>query len=166
MANHVMFRSDNLAGTTQGKYLVSIRIDADIDNGMLVTVGPYETGAREVRQCSPIAATTEIGDIAVLGSEEVNKEVSFDTVNGFTNKKGSIARGYVLEHGDCFSVTAGAFSTIPTVGATIYAEVGKNTMTNAADDGAASGKVNNVKIGKCEAIEKDGATTWYVIRVA
>jgi len=36
MANHAMFRSDNMAGTTQGKYLVSVRVPEAIDNGCVV----------------------------------------------------------------------------------------------------------------------------------
>ena len=164
MANHVMFRSDAMAGTTLGQYLVSLRVANEIDNGMLVAVGSLEAGQREVKAMAAIATTTTVGAIAVLGSEEVDKEASFDTVGGFTNKVGTIARGYILHDGGAYAVTAGAFDTgkIPVVGNTIYAKINTNLHTTDAK----SGEDNNVKIGTCEAIETDGATTWYVIRIA
>lgn len=164
MANHVMFCSDAMPGTTLGQYLVSLRVATEIDNGMLVAVGALEDGQREVKAMAAITADTKIGAIAVLGSEEVDKEKTFDTVGGFTNKVGTIARGYILHDNGAYSVTAGAFETgkIPAVGNTIYAKINTNLHTTDAKNG----EDNNVKIGTCEAIEVDGATTWYVIRIA
>ena len=157
MAKHVMFRSDAMTGTTLGQYLVSLRAAEDIDNGMLVAVGALEAGQREVKTMAAIGADTKIGAIAVLGSEEVDKAKSFDTVGEFTNKKGTIARGYILHDGCAYGVTAGAFDgDVPAKGAKVYAKAGSNKHFTAGD----------VEIGTCEAIEKDGATTWYVIRVA
>lgn len=156
MANHVMFRSDAMAGTTLGQYLVSLRATDEIDNGMLVAVGALEDGQREVKAMAAIAADTKVGAIAVLGSEEVDKEASFDTVGGFTNKAGTIARGYILHDNGAYAVTAGAFEgNVPTKGAKVYAKAGSNKHHTAGD----------VEIGICEAIENDGATTWYVIRI-
>lgn len=157
MANHVMFRSDNMAGTTLGQYLVSLRVATEIDNGMLVAVGALEDGQREVKAMADIAAGTKVGEIAVLGSEEVDPEASFDTVGNFTNKEGTIARGYILHEGGAYSVTADAFDgAVPTKGAKVYAKAGSNKHATSGD----------VEIGVCEAIETDGATTWYVIRIA
>lgn len=160
MANHVMFRADNLAGTTQGKYLASVRISADIDNGMVVALGAYETGSREVRAYATPAANTPIGKLAILGSEEVDKEKTFDTVGGFTNKAGTIGRAYIFEHGDYFAVTAGAFDTAPAVGDVIEAQAA--TAMKVVDTATTGSTV----IGECVAIEADGATTWYVVHVA
>lgn len=156
MANHVMFRSDAMAGTTLGQYLVSLRAATDIDNGMLVAVGALEEGQREVKTMAAIAAGTKLGAIAVLGSEEVDKDRSFNTVGEFTNKEGSIARGYILHDGGAYAVTAGAFEGgVPEKGAKIFAKAGSNKHFTAGE----------VEIGTCEAIETDGATTWYVIRI-
>lgn len=161
MANtHVMIRTDNMAGTTQGKYLVSLRVAAEIDNGLVVAVGGYEDGAREVRTYTTPAVNTDLGKIAILASEEVDKERAFNAVGEFTNKKGSIARGYFLEHGDIFSVTEGAFDKKPTVGSIVELQAGnKLKVVSAATSGSTT-------VGTCDAIETDGATTWYVIRVA
>ena len=156
MANHVMFRSDAMAGTTLGQYLVSLRAAADIDNGMLVAVGSLEEGQREVKAMAPITAETKRGAIAVLGSEEVDKDKSFNTVGEFTNKEGSIARGYILHEGGAYAVTADAFEGgVPAKDAKVFAKAGSNKHATAGD----------VEIGTCEAIETDGATTWYVIRI-
>lgn len=158
MGKHVMFRSDAMAGTVMGQYLVSLRMSADMDNGMLVGVGALETGEREVKAVKAIAATTKIGEMAILGSEEVDKEKTFDTVGEFTNKSGSIARGYVLHAGDVYAVTEGAFDGgVPTAGAAVYAKAASNKHTTT--------KESNAALGTCEAVETDGATTWYVIRV-
>ena len=157
MANHAMFRSDAMAGTTLGQYLVSLRVATEIDNGMLVAVGALEDGQREVKAMAAITADTKVGAIAVLGSEEVDKEKTFDTVGGFTNKVGTIARGYILHDNGAYSVTAEAFEGgVPAKGAKVYAKAGSNKHFTAGD----------VEIGVCEAVETDGATTWYVIRIA
>ena len=152
---YAMFRSDNLAGTTHGKYLASVRVTEDIENGCVVALGGYEAGAREVRACAAITAETAIGKIAILGSEEVNKEVKLDTVGGFINKKNSIARAYILEAGDIFSVSKEGFVAVPEVGATVKVAAGAYKM----------GTDGDVTVGECIAIEQDGATTWYVVRV-
>lgn len=155
MAKFPMFRADNLAGTTQGKYLASVRMAADLANGSIVVPGAYEAGAREVRVCAAPTADAAIGKIAILGSEEVNKDVKFDTVGAFTNKEGTIARAYILEAGDIFSVSAEGFVAAPEVGATVKVAAGAYKM----------GTTGDVTIGECIAIEQDGATTWYVVRV-
>lgn len=157
MANHAMFRSDAMAGTTLGQYLVSLRVATEIDNAMLVAVGALEDGQREVKAMAAITADTKVGNIAVLGSEEVDKEKTFDTVGGFTNKVGTIARGYILHDNGAYSVTAEAFEGgVPAKGAKVYAKAGSNKHHTAGD----------VEIGVCEAVETDGVTTWYVIRIA
>lgn len=157
MANHAMFRSDAMAGTTLGQYLVSLRVATEIDNGMLVAVGTLEDGQREVKTMAAITTDTKVGAIAVIGSEEVDEEKTFDTVGEFTNKANSIARGYILHDNGAYSVTAEAFDgAVPAKGGKVYAKAGSNKHHTAGD----------VEIGVCEAVETDGATTWYVIRIA
>lgn len=156
---HAMFRSDSMAGTVHGKNLASVRVPEDIDNGCIVAYGAYEEGEREVRTCAAPEADTPLNKIAILGSEEVDKEVKFDTVGGFYNKKGSVARGYIPEEVDVFSVTAEAVDGTIKVGSILEVQAGSHKM--AAVDAATGATV----VGVCEAVEQDGATTWYVIRV-
>lgn len=163
---HAMFRSDNLEGIHDGKYLASLRISADngLDNGLVVKVGALEEGSREVRACTTPAANDALGTIAILGSEEVDNTKKYNAVGEFTNKKGSIARGYILTHLDTFSVTADALEAAEgytyVVGTTIVELQAKNKLK--AVSSATSGSTT---IGKLEAIEPDGDVTWYVFRV-
>lgn len=160
MANHAIFRADNLAGTTQGKYLASIRMTTDLDNGNVVALGAYEEGAREVRTYTAPAKDAKIGTIAILGSEEVDKTVKYDVVGNFTNKQNTVARGYILEAGDIFSVTAEAIEGTPTVGGVVELQANKTKMKANSTSSA-----DATKIGDCIAIEQEGNITWYVFRV-
>lgn len=163
---HAMFRSDNMEGTNDGKYLVSLYVstDAGLDNGCVVKVGNYKTGEREVRTYTTPAANDALADIAILGSEEVIKDKKFDNIADFTNAKGSIARGYKLVRGDIFSVTKEALATADNytfvVGTTIC-ELQAGTKLKAADS-VTSG---STQVGILEAVENDGDATWYVFRV-
>lgn len=163
---HAMFRSDNMEGTNDGKYLVSLYVstEAGLDNGCVVKVGGYKSGEREVRSYTTPAANDALADIAILGSEEINKSKKYDLVGDFTNAYGSIARGYKLVRGDIFAVTKEALATADnytfTVGTTIC-ELQAGHKLKAADS-VTSG---STQVGVLEAIEADGATTWYVFRV-
>lgn len=160
---HAMFRSDNMAGTKLGQFLVSLKATADIDNGNVVTIGALFDGEREVRTYATPAATDKIGTIAIIGTEEVDATKKFDTVGDFTNKKGGIMRGYILHSGDEFSITADAFETADsvTVAAGTIFELQAKTKLKAV----ATATTSTTTVGKCMAVEQDGATTWYVIRV-
>lgn len=162
---HAMFRSDNMEATTDGKFLVSLYVSSEngIDNGNVVKVGKLKAGEREVREYSTPAAGTALADIAILGSEEVMKDKKYNTVGDFYNAKDTVARGYKLVSGDLFAVTAEAIdgNGSYTVGTTIF-ELQAGTKLKAVDTPTSS----TTKVGTLEAIEADGATTWYVIRVA
>lgn len=163
---HAMFRSDNMEGTTDGKFLVSLYIstDAGLDNGNVVKVGALKSGEREVRTYTTPALNDALGDIAILGSEEVLKDKKYNTVGEFYNAKGTIARGYKLVPGDLFAVTADALNAVPeytfTPGTTIVELMAGNKL-NAVNE-LSSGAT---KVGVLEAKEIDGAVTWLVFRV-
>lgn len=163
---HAMFRSDNMEGTLDGKFLVSLYIstEAGLDNGNVVKVGGLKTGEREVRSYTTPAATDSLADIAILGSEEVLKDKKYNSVGEFYNKYGTIARGYKPVQGDFFAVTPNALNAAPgytfTVGTTIV-ELMAGTKLNAADT-VTSG---STQVGVLEAIETEGAVTWLVFRV-
>ena len=163
---HAMFRSDNMEGTHDGKSLVSlyINVDGGLDNGCVVKVGALKTGEREVRACSTPAANDALGNIAILGSEEVVADKKYNAIGDFTNAKGSIARGYILRKGDFFSVTADALAAADnytyTPGTTIV-ELQAGTKLKAVNS-LTSG---STKVADLEAVEVDGAVTWLVFRV-
>lgn len=163
---HAMFRSDNMEGTKNGKFLVSLYVNTDggLDNGCVVKVGALKTGEREVRAYTTPAVNDSIDDIAILGSEEVAKDKKYNGLGDFTNAKGSIARGYKLVKGDLFAVTADALAAADnytfTPGTTVC-ELQAGTKLKAADS-VTSG---STQVGTLEAVETEGATTWLVFRV-
>lgn len=163
---HAMFRSDNMEGTVDGKFLVSLYISTanGLDNGNVVKVGALKTGEREVRQYDTPAANDSLADIAILGSEEVIKDKKYNTVGEFFNAYGTVARGYKLVSGDLFAVTADALNAASgytfTVGTTIVELMAGNKLN--AVDALTSG---STKVGVLEAKEIEGATTWLVFRV-
>jgi hypothetical protein len=163
---HGMFRSDNMEATKDGKFLVSLYVGTSggLDNGRVVKVGNLKTGEREVRSYTTPAATDSIDDVAILGSEEVVADKKYNALSDFTNPQGSIARGYKPVKGDLFSLTADAFTAANgltfTPGTTIC-ELSATTKLNVANS-VTSG---STQVGVLEAVETDGAVTWYVFRV-
>lgn len=163
---HAMFRSDNMEGTIDGKFLVSLYVSTDggLDNGSVVKVGGLKTGEREVRSYTTPAVDDSIDDIAILGSEEVVKDKKYNGLGDFTNLKGTIARGYKLVKGDLFSVTADALDAADnytyTPGTTIC-ELKAGTKLKVADS-VTSG---STQVGVLEAAEAQDGVTWYVFRV-
>ena len=163
---YAMFRSDNMEGTKDGKFLVSLYVSADggIENGNVVKVGGLKTGEREVRSYTTPAATDSIDDIAIIGSEEVVADKKYNGVGDFINLKGSIARGSKLVKGDLFAVTVEALAAADnytyTPGTTVC-ELQAGTKLKCAN-AVTSG---STQVGVLEAVEAEGATTWYVFRV-
>lgn len=162
---HGMFRSDNMEGTHDGKFLVSLRVSANIDNGNVVKFGGYETGSREVRSYTTPAANDAVGAIAIIGTPEVLASKKYNTVADFYNEAGGIARGYILQPHDTFSVTIDAISKADgvtiTKDSTIF-ELQAGTKLKAV----ASATSGSTTVGKCTDIQVDGGVTWYTIEVA
>lgn len=170
---YACFRSDNMSGTTDGKYLVSVKFYAGanndtptaIENGNLVVVGDYLTGEREVRKATTPAANTPLELLAVIGSEEIVKGKKYNSINEFKNEAGATCRAYRLPLFDTFSVTAEALNigsgVTVTAGSTfVEAYAGtKFNVVNTITEGS-------TKIGKIIDIETIGNTTWYTIEVA
>ena len=166
---HGIFRSDAMAGTVLAPATVSIYASQDLDNGNVVVVGGYKDGEREIHTMNTPTANSDLSTLAVIGSEEVDKENNYAPLENFYNKSGETCRGYRLCSKDTFSVTKDAF-TLATSGSTeITPEVGKTIFEVQA--GVKMLAVNtatpgSTKIGDLVAIENEGGKTWYVIEVA
>lgn len=154
-------RTDNMLGTIDGAYLVSLYCENAIENGNVVVVGALKTGEREVHAFTTPAANSAFDAIALVASEEVVKTNNAATLGQFRNEVGTIARGYRLHKHDVFSVSADAIEgTSIAVG--FIVELQAKTKLKAVENATAS----TTTIGKVIAIETDGATTWYVVEVA
>lgn len=164
MANHGIVRTDNMHGTVFGADLVSVRVATAIDNGNFCVPGAYETGAREVRAAATPAANSALASLVLVASEEVITDKKYDTLADFYNEVGTIARGYKLNVGDMFSLSADAFETKSGVTATVGTSIleaqakTKGLLVNSATSGS-------TKIADLVAIETEGDITWYVFRV-
>ena len=142
-------RTDNMEGTTLGKYTVSLKVDADIENGSVVVVGGLVEGEREVRTYTAPKGNEKLGKLAHVASPEVVKEKSHNSLADFINKKDEIARGYILVSGDMFSLTQKGFAdgSVLNKGSIVELDAGMKLKAVAT---ATSGKT---KIGTIEAVE-------------
>lgn len=156
MAKYAIVRTDNMSGTVNGKDLVSLKYTADVENGNVLAIGGYIEGEREVRTATAPTAATALADVALVASEEVVAEKSFNGLADFTNKAGEIIRGYRLTSKDIFSVSAEALDGTPAVNAVVELQAGtKLKLVTEATEGS-------TVVGKVIAIEGE----WIVIEVA
>lgn len=164
MAKHAVLRTDNMDGTVLGEDLVSCKYqpsgtDTAIDNANVVVIGDYLDGEREVRAATTPAATSVLWDCGVVGSEEVLKNVGYNTLDEFYNEAGAILRVYRFKPYKVFSVTAEAFTSGSSAqlkkGA--FVELAAGTQFTAV--AAASG--TSTLVGKITAVEGK----YYVIQI-
>lgn len=120
-------RTDNMSGTVVAKDLASAKfyngnVEADIENGNIVTLGNYVDGEREVRKATAPTAATKLRDLYLVASPEVIKDKKYYGLGEFINKKSSIIRCYRLTSGDIFSVTKEALDGTVVVGSLVEAQ--------------------------------------------
>lgn len=162
MANAVV-RLDNMAGTTVGTLLRSVKFYADgaekeIQNGAVVKLEALID--REVYKAVAPAANTPINEVVLVASPEVMYDERKRNLEDFINEAGDVARGYMFHTGDVFSVTAEALTAAPAIGwAVELAEGTKMAAVETATEGA-------TQIGKVIAVEVVSGKTFYVICVA
>lgn len=163
--NYTVVRLDRMSGTTDGSLLRSIRYqesstDAAVENGRVVALEGLMTGEREIYKAGLPASTTKMEDIVLVASPEYLVDERLKALTDFRNEAGDIARAFKFHSGDCFSATAGAFDTTPTVGQLVEVKASQNTMhvVSTATAGA-------IVIGRVSAIETVGSLTYYVVDV-
>ena len=156
--SYACVRTDNMSGTVEGKNLVSLRYDGDIENGSIVSIGAFVSGEREVRIATAPSADASLRDLALVATPEVIKNKNYYGLSDFINERGTLIRGYRLTPRDVFSVTRQAFGNAEnlTVGAAVELDGGSTKfVAKASPTGSAT------VIGKIVAIEEE----WYVIEV-
>lgn len=152
-------RTDNMSGTVEGKNLVSLKYNGDIENGCVVAVGDLVEGEREVRNATAPGKTDKVADLALIATPEVIKSRTYHGLSEFINLKGSILRGYRLTSKDVFSITKEGFESGATLAKGSVVELNGSAKLNAV--ATATGATNTV-VGKIIAVEDE----WYVIEVA
>jgi len=162
LKKYATVRTDNMMGTKIGSFLVSLRHPAEIENGNILVIGALEADSREVRETAVPAASTPIGELALIASEEIVKDVKLHDIFEFTNKANSILRGYRLAPNDIFSVSPKALAdntmATPVVGAFACVQSNTKIRLSATEVGTTIGKVIALEV------ESNG-DEWVVIQV-
>lgn len=159
---HCVVRTDLMEATHDGNLIKSVYFydgsnKADVDNGMIVEVGGLVDGEREIHKATaPTAASTYVGIVCTPEEADCPLEKGHDK---FYNKAGEPARVMILTKGSIYSVTAEAFSAVPTVGKLVEVQAGlKHKVVTSATSGS-------TQIGKVIDIEAVGKHTFYVVEV-
>lgn len=158
MKTYACVRTDNMSGTVEGKDLVSLKYEGEIENGTVVLVGDYLDGEREVREATIPGVDAELSMLALVATPEVIKSKTYHSIANYVNEEGTTLRGYRLTQNGIFSVTAPAFAegVAPAVGNIVELDgAGKFLAVESATEGSTT-------IGKVVLIEGE----WYVIEIA
>lgn len=162
MNTYACVRTDNMSGTVEGKNLVSLKYDGDIENGCVVKVGDLVAGEREIRTATAPAKNAAVRDLALIASPEVIKGKTYHSIANFINEKGSICRGYRFTTADTFSLTKAGFASGASLKEGAFVELNGTTKLNAVDAVTGTTSEPVTVVGKIVAIEGE----WYVIEVA
>lgn len=156
--SYACVRTDNASGTLQGKNLVSVCMNSDVENGTIIKVGALKSGERELRAGTLAAVGDALSELAIVASPEVIKTKSNYGLDEFINKAGDAMRCYRLTSKDVFSVTKEAFAASQTPAVGNIVEVNGSGKMIAVS----SATSNSTTIGHVLAIEGK----WYVIEIA
>lgn len=159
MKTYACVRTDNMSGTIDGKNLVSLKYNGEIENGSVVLVGDYLDGEREVRNATAPAKDSALRNLALVASPEVIKDKDYYSIENFINEDGAICRGYRLTAGDVFSLTKEAFATGSSLKKDSVVELLENSTKLKAVDSATE---STTTVGKIVLVEGN----WYVVEVA
>lgn len=162
MAKHAVVRTDLMDGTDVRGQLVSVKYmgadgatPTEIDNGNVLKVESFIDGEREVYAGVTPAADTAITDIVLVASVEVMYDERKKNLDEYVNEADKICRGYRLNHGNIFSVTAEALTGTPAKGAVVTLDA--DTKLAVGGTGTAVGKIID--------IETAGRYTYYAIKI-
>lgn len=156
---YAAIRTDLVSGVKQPADLVTIRYydsetPAEVENGMIVKLGEYEPGERDVIKAT--AATTEdkIGDCAIVAGVELDYEGHKHRLDEYINEANMVIRAYIPRSRNLFSVTAEAFEDgVPS----------KNDTIGIGTKGKL--KKSGTGVGTCVDVETRSGYVWYTIRI-
>ena len=157
--SYTVVNTDKLAGTWDGSKLVSLKYKVsgtatEIANGSLVVLSALDTGEREVYVAGAIAAATLKTALVLVATPELMADERLKNLEDFTNAAGSVARGYKLQSGDIYSVTAAGLtnntSTTMAVGHIVEGRAGTTpsvVVTATGSSTVAFGKIIDISNG-------------------
>lgn len=165
MGKYARVITDNMSGTTLGKYLVAgVYSDkdgkaAEIENGNVVLVGALQEGEREIYSVTAPGKDAKVRELALVAGSEVVTDTTYNSLSDFINKAGVAFRAYRLTDHDVFSVSKEACNIAdgytPVKGTVV--ELDGTTKLNLV----ATNTEGSTAVGKVISVEGD----FYVIEV-
>lgn len=152
---------ENVAATKNPALLKSVKYqvssaDTAIQNGQVVAIGALASGEREVHLAATPAATTTYYGITCTPELMYDEKKQLDE---FENAAGAVARVFIPQKGDVFSITAEGFDATPTVGKIV--ELAADTTLKVV----ASGTSGSTVVGKVIEIENVNGKVFYAVEV-
>lgn len=144
---HTIMDSSNMIGSKVASKHKNVKISVDLDNGSIVKLGALATGEMEAFEAEEPTASTPLEELVVLKAPEVMADDRLKSLADFYNKAGKIVRGYKMESGDQFRMTAEGFDGTPAVGSIVEAGDGYKMKVVASATGGST------QIGKIIAVE-------------
>lgn len=163
---HGICITERMSGTKNGVDFVTARYSVSntataIDNGMVVVIGAFEAGEREVRQASTPGKASAKAAIALVASPEVIYDSTLQgDLGNFQNEAGAELRCYLLEKPhQVFAITGDVLdgTTARIKGAVV--ELQDSTKLLAA----ASNTSGSTKIGEIVDVYTQKGKTYYAI---
>lgn len=160
-------RLDNMSGTHDVSKLRSVIYStksgetytpAGVNNGCVVAIDAL-TADREVFYAVAPTAKTPRTQVALVATPELLYDERLKNLDDFTNEAGSVARAYLFETGNVFSITTDGVSGTPAVGNIVELADGNKLKVVAT---ATSG---STAIGHVIALDQVGTKTYVVIVV-
>lgn len=103
----------------------------DFANGLLVELGGYVDGKREVRKAYPVKDSAAGKEVLLIATPELDYDERLNKEQ-FVNKKGQIARAFYLAEGDVFQITVAPYLTNPVKDEVFIGKNGKYVKADAA----------------------------------
>jgi len=161
---YCVFRSDLMSSVPQYADLVSVRVydgtgananPIEVENGVIVKLGGYEDGQREVIKATLATSSDKLHECAIIDGVELMYDERKHRLDEYINEAGKAIRGRIPRSRNLFSVTKEGFvgGTAPAKGGSVG--IGAGGKLDASGTG----------VGKCEEIETSGAYTYYLIRI-
>lgn len=158
---YAIIRTDLMSATKDASKHVFFKIATTaVENGNVLKIGSLVTGERNVYTYATPAVDTPLTAIAILTTPELMSDERKKNLNEFRNEVDTIARGFMVEKGDTFSVTTDAVTNAATIAVGDIVELAASTKLKvvAAATGLTSG---STKVGEVINIEGN----YFVIRV-
>jgi len=154
-------RTDQLAGTRNPEKLVTLRYndgtkEAEIENGMILTLDSLVD--QDIWKAVAPAANQAKGKLVLVAAPEVMADEHKHNLTEFVNEAGADVRGYVLDTGDIYGVTADALDGTPdlTTNKYIVAQAKTTPKVGSSATNAIADLID---------IDTVGLLTYYVFRV-